>query len=1306
MSHRFSALLVQHRVVSIRDMDAALRRQRNHGGRLGTNLLEVSSADPALLLHTLAQVVHLPPLTHEQLQGLEPAIAATIPAAESLQLGFLPMRARGGWIEAVVLDPLGTHERTSLEDRMGAPIRTFIGLEIHFRQILNRLHGVPLDPRFAELDARYPLPVATAEADEIAPDHPGGGAPSIDETAASPDAAAGAESAGDLPSEAAEDPPETGPVAPPRPAFTAEGPFDLRLAIEHLEQVRDRRAFVESLLDISLGACCRVAIVAHREGRLRVLALRDRAGSAPELPDEPLPIPTQETALATCFAGQGYSSGPPEQLGIEGFYPHFGLQSPVSCVVLPVPVRGRVALAVVGDCGDERLDPALVPALLLLYRRAGDALARVILAERVAAQDAAADAPTHPASPTATPDSDAPHKRDDDVWDFELGAVAAPPTRPRARLQRPAHVTGPERSITADDAPEPTGHDPSPHTAGAEHCDGDVDPREAGGSDPVPTAEPASAAEPEAAPDAPPPRHTRPLKSRTTALTATIGGRDADRDDERLSAHEQPTPMRGSGRDAVFRVEDAGVPDLPDPPASLAAPPSAERSEIPPPQAPEASPPTVATDEPPPSRVFAAPSEPDASVEPDAPADSVAPSESDGSAAAEGAVGDEDDPRASEVAQDAPLDSGEPARTASDEGGAETAPLGSEAIVPPSGGVVATAEPATNEVQGPLGDGPAADAPLAGGPPADASAAAASSTAEQPLPDTGGFDGPAPAGPGSPDEPAAPVAEAAHAEDAEAEASDGEAPAGEAPAGAAPDAEASGWAAPDVEAPGTEEEAAAPVSDIGPPAETMGRLIARSVVSRGATLVAATTSVASSESDEAALSARGSTDAFAVVSDDDAAEPVESAAGANGEEGAKTSLEAGASEAGSPSETREASGERGNAGDEGEDVVSAPPETLPVGAPAPQQVSAAAAADAPDPSAATASVPLSPALQPGTAAGAAVLLPDPADTAPLGRTAGRSAEVRDLDLDDPAVLFASVDDDGTVLDNELDRCIDALNLGDNTYESRLDALRVAMGPERWAAAVLRHFPGRLRVDRHSPMGARQAVGEHGPLLRFIDERIEAFGGALAEVLGHGTDEARYYAFRLLAGHLGSRARVRYARTLVFDSDPPLRMYALQVLEVLRETEAFEQLLGWLREQARSADPREQDLALNALLHFRDEGALPVLIDLLEHRSMRIRGRAHQVLTVLTCMVFEPDPQLWRRWARQYGASSRGSWILTAMTHSAQRVRENAARALREIPGLQVQYSADGDPAERRLAQRFVQHFLAQRASEEAQRRQV
>jgi hypothetical protein len=51
MPSQLSALLVQDRVVSFRQMDAAVRLQEQQGGHIGTCLLELDAIDEGILLY-------------------------------------------------------------------------------------------------------------------------------------------------------------------------------------------------------------------------------------------------------------------------------------------------------------------------------------------------------------------------------------------------------------------------------------------------------------------------------------------------------------------------------------------------------------------------------------------------------------------------------------------------------------------------------------------------------------------------------------------------------------------------------------------------------------------------------------------------------------------------------------------------------------------------------------------------------------------------------------------------------------------------------------------------------------------------------------------------------------------------------------------------------------------------------------------------------------------------------------------------------------------------------------------------------
>ena len=155
---RLGTLLLRDAVISLNQLEEALRSQMLYGGRLGTNLVELGSIDLDTLGVYLSRVHGVPLATEAELSAADPDAAALIGArlaarARALPLG--PDPAERGRLAVAMADPLDDALVADLARRAGCPISPRVAPEMRIAAYLEERLGVP----------RRPRPVARARAE-------------------------------------------------------------------------------------------------------------------------------------------------------------------------------------------------------------------------------------------------------------------------------------------------------------------------------------------------------------------------------------------------------------------------------------------------------------------------------------------------------------------------------------------------------------------------------------------------------------------------------------------------------------------------------------------------------------------------------------------------------------------------------------------------------------------------------------------------------------------------------------------------------------------------------------------------------------------------------------------------------------------------------------------------------------------------------------------------------------------------------------------------------------------------------------
>ena len=360
MTTKLSALLVQDRVVSFRQMDAAVQRQHQYGGRIGTNLLELGYVDEGILLYYVSKQRHMQALDNQEFAAVDPEALAAWDAATAAELLAIPIGLDDTKLRVAVAEALPDSFVASYQERSGVELEQLLALEFRIQQALQAFHEVPIPDRFIALAERMPIPMSTTDG-------------SVATTGAHI-----ALSARHLPSGLTE----------VTPSFDAEGDEIPGLAWTGPQLA----AFFETNIsrDHMLLAALGFAGKFFSRRMLFLVTRRGLRGFALQMPSEPArPIEKSETPIAPdsplgrLISGESYFFGPLDHVGLDSLYDQLGLSHPPDVCAIPVKVGPRAALLLVGDAGEDRIEPQALPIIFLAVNRLADGLERLIRRRKV-----------------------------------------------------------------------------------------------------------------------------------------------------------------------------------------------------------------------------------------------------------------------------------------------------------------------------------------------------------------------------------------------------------------------------------------------------------------------------------------------------------------------------------------------------------------------------------------------------------------------------------------------------------------------------------------------------------------------------------------------------------------------------------------------------------------------------------------------------------------------------------------------------------------------------------------------------------
>ncbi len=160
---RIGELLIQEGEITLEQLEAALRRQVVHGGRLGTNLVELHDLDLDVIAIALGRQHHLPPARQKHFDRVDPELQAQLPVELAARWHAVPIgRVSGeGRIAIAATDPLPEQALAELTEALGAEVMVAIAGELRVFYYLERRYGLSRPTRFIRPPTQ--VPAATPE---------------------------------------------------------------------------------------------------------------------------------------------------------------------------------------------------------------------------------------------------------------------------------------------------------------------------------------------------------------------------------------------------------------------------------------------------------------------------------------------------------------------------------------------------------------------------------------------------------------------------------------------------------------------------------------------------------------------------------------------------------------------------------------------------------------------------------------------------------------------------------------------------------------------------------------------------------------------------------------------------------------------------------------------------------------------------------------------------------------------------------------------------------------------------------------
>jgi type IV pilus assembly protein PilB len=135
--------LVDAGTITREQLGEALRRQEHSGGKLGTNLIELSYVDEKTLAAALAQQYQVPSVTQAQLERIAPDVIALVPGPLAARLRVVPLRLDTGRLWLAMMDPSDRDGLDEIARLVKKAVRPTVAPDVAIQAALERHYHLP-----------------------------------------------------------------------------------------------------------------------------------------------------------------------------------------------------------------------------------------------------------------------------------------------------------------------------------------------------------------------------------------------------------------------------------------------------------------------------------------------------------------------------------------------------------------------------------------------------------------------------------------------------------------------------------------------------------------------------------------------------------------------------------------------------------------------------------------------------------------------------------------------------------------------------------------------------------------------------------------------------------------------------------------------------------------------------------------------------------------------------------------------------------------------------------------------------------
>ena len=136
---RIGNILVKNRMITVEQLETALKRQREKGGNLGGNLIEMGFLSERDLTESLAKQLGVQPV-ELRFEELNEDTVTIIPAEVSIKFQVVAFEKQGKLLKVAIADPTNTFALDSIKLITGCRVEPYIASESSIRNIIDKVY--------------------------------------------------------------------------------------------------------------------------------------------------------------------------------------------------------------------------------------------------------------------------------------------------------------------------------------------------------------------------------------------------------------------------------------------------------------------------------------------------------------------------------------------------------------------------------------------------------------------------------------------------------------------------------------------------------------------------------------------------------------------------------------------------------------------------------------------------------------------------------------------------------------------------------------------------------------------------------------------------------------------------------------------------------------------------------------------------------------------------------------------------------------------------------------------------------------